>query len=95
MLQRLFQIGARRFIVNNIAPLGCLPGMRNKDTGQCNEEVNEPLIPYNNQLAALLKNLTRDYIDAEFFLADSHSLFNQMIWYPWAIVLSPWLYSMQ
>lgn len=56
--------------------------MRNKDTGQCNEEVNEPLIPYNNQLAALLKNLTRDYIDAEFFLADSHSLFNQMIWYP-------------
>lgn len=67
--------------MNNIAPLGCLPGMRNKATGRCNEEVNEPLIPYNNRLAALLKNLTSDY-DAEFFLADSHSLFNQMIWYP-------------
>ncbi|XP_057494202.1 GDSL esterase/lipase At2g03980-like [Actinidia eriantha] len=48
----------------------------------CNEELNEVIVPYNIRLAVLLKNLTREYTDAEFFLADSHSLFNEMISYP-------------
>ncbi|KAL7163701.1 hypothetical protein ACSBR2_039762 [Camellia fascicularis] len=79
-LQTLYNIGARNLVVNNIGPLGCLPSVINKTgNGQCDEQMNQNIMPYNSQLPQTLKNIQDEYPDATLTLANSHDLLQDIL----------------
>ncbi|KAL7181434.1 hypothetical protein ACSBR1_040343 [Camellia fascicularis] len=79
-LQTLCNIGARNLVVNNIGPLGCLPSVINKTgNGQCDEQMNQNIMPYNSQLPRTLKNIQDEYPDATLTLANSHDLLQDIL----------------
>lgn len=58
-LQKIYNLGARRFFTNNIAPLGCFPSFAPKPRprGECNEKINKAISYYNNRLPNVLQKL--------------------------------------
>ncbi|KAF3774628.1 GDSL esterase/lipase 7 [Nymphaea thermarum] len=58
-LQRLYSLGARKIVVVNVGPLGCMPSQLAKaDTnGQCVGRVNQAISAFNSQLVELVKNI--------------------------------------
>ncbi|XP_028117953.1 GDSL esterase/lipase At1g71691-like [Camellia sinensis] len=76
----LYSIGARNLVVNNIGPLGCLPSVINKTgNGQCDEQMNQNIMPYNSKLPQTLKNIQDEYPDATLTLANSHDLLQDIL----------------
>ncbi|CAI9758718.1 unnamed protein product [Fraxinus pennsylvanica] len=74
--QRLYEIGARKIIMFEIGPIGCIPSVTRKfkPSGRCVEKINQLAITFNDQLATLLKNLTSTLQDSEFTLGRVHML---------------------
>ncbi|CAL5428548.1 unnamed protein product [Camellia sinensis] len=61
-------------------PLGCLPSVKNKTgNGQCDEQMNQNIMPYNSQLPQTLKNIQDEYPDATLTLANSHDLLQDIL----------------
>ncbi|KAI4357956.1 hypothetical protein L6164_001868 [Bauhinia variegata] len=58
-LQRLYSIGARKILVNNIPPAGCFPraAASMKPRGKCDENKNRMITLYNRRLPTLLHQL--------------------------------------
>ncbi|MBA0739246.1 hypothetical protein Gogos_012534 [Gossypium gossypioides] len=58
-LKRLYTLGARKFFVSNVSPLGCsLFNINTKNhSGPCVEEINNRVSVYNNLLLGMLAKL--------------------------------------
>ncbi|KAI7994329.1 PI-PLC X domain-containing protein [Camellia lanceoleosa] len=70
----------QNLVVNNIGPLGCLPSVINKTgNGQCDEQMNQNIMPYNSQLPQTLKNIQDEYPDTTLTLANSHDLLQDIL----------------
>lgn len=73
-LQRLYKLGARKIIMMEIAPLGCIPHYTRKYEGKCHDETNQIVSYFNDELHAMLKNLTSSLQGSMFVLARINSL---------------------
>ncbi|CAA7040349.1 unnamed protein product [Microthlaspi erraticum] len=60
-IQRMHELGARKFFINNIKPLGCYPNMiaNTVPRGSCNEKINRAISIYNVKLRESLSDNTR------------------------------------
>ncbi|KAE8716519.1 hypothetical protein F3Y22_tig00110114pilonHSYRG00195 [Hibiscus syriacus] len=58
-LEEIYELGARKFLVNNVPPMGCWPANLNihKPKTSCVEDINQRLSYYNGVLPNMLKNL--------------------------------------
>lgn len=57
-LKRLYSFGARKFLISDVPPIGCLPAARVKsETHECNEEHNFWTVKYNQGLREMLNGL--------------------------------------
>ncbi|CAN8253676.1 unnamed protein product [Cochlearia groenlandica] len=74
-IERLHELGARRFFVNNIKPLGCYPNMVAKTTprGSCNEEVNQAISIYNDKLSKSLYAMKKKLYNTSFLYSDYYN----------------------
>ncbi|CAA0820311.1 GDSL esterase/lipase 7 [Striga hermonthica] len=74
--QKLYRLGARKVIMFEIGPIGCIPSTtrRVKHNGTCVEEVNELAIMFNDDLAPMLRNLTSTLQGSTFVLGHAHWL---------------------
>ncbi|RYR08907.1 GDSL esterase/lipase At2g03980-like [Arachis hypogaea] len=55
----LYNLGARKFFVNNVPPAGCFPSitLHSKPIGKCSEKMNKQISFYNKKLLILLHEL--------------------------------------
>ena len=58
--QRLYNLGARKVVMFEIGPIGCIPSMTrtNQHNGKCVEESNQLVAYFNDNLLGMLRNLT-------------------------------------
>lgn len=70
VLQRLYQLGARRIIVTGTGPLGCVPAelAQHSRNGECAGELQRAASLFNPQLKNMLNRLNQ-YIGTNVFIA--------------------------
>ncbi|KAJ7943285.1 GDSL esterase/lipase [Quillaja saponaria] len=79
-LQKLYQLGARMFLVNNIPPTGCLPtfAYRTRPQGYCNKTINRLIASYNRKLPVILLNLQFHLPNSTFLHSNYFKFFLQL-----------------
>ncbi|KAJ4977849.1 hypothetical protein NE237_008629 [Protea cynaroides] len=71
-LQDLYNLGARKFVVFNIPPIGCTPALINKEniTSGCAEDVNQLVSLYNKGFPSMLQELSTSLQGSTFVQGD-------------------------
>ncbi|KAG2241523.1 hypothetical protein Bca52824_096491, partial [Brassica carinata] len=72
-LTRLYQLGARKIVVINVGPVGCIPFSRESDPmagNECSVEPNEVAQMYNLQLKTVVDDLNANLQGSRFVYAD-------------------------
>ncbi|KAL2896017.1 hypothetical protein RDABS01_037801 [Bienertia sinuspersici] len=89
-LQKLYKLGARKVVVLELGPLGCLESMvrRFKPKGRCDENVNQVVLYFNSQLSLMLKNLTQT-------LENSHFILGHAYWLGYDAIINPQKYGLR
>ncbi|XP_057957346.1 GDSL esterase/lipase At4g16230-like isoform X1 [Malania oleifera] len=81
-LTRLYKLDARKILVTNVGPIGCIPYMRDTNPssrGNCTEKVNKVAKLYNAQLKSLIIELTANLGGSKFVYADSYYIVKDII----------------
>ncbi|KAJ8436007.1 hypothetical protein Cgig2_007665 [Carnegiea gigantea] len=91
-LQRLYQIGARKVMVSELGPLGCIPSIKRRLSQQkhrkkCDEDANRVISIFNKHLAFMLKNLTST-------LQGSHFILGRSYWLSCSALMNPTKYGL-
>lgn len=81
-LQRLYNLDARKFVIGNVGPIGCIPYQRtinqvNQD--ECVKLPNQLAVQYNGRLRDLLTELNENLPGATFALANVYDLVLELI----------------
>ncbi|CAF2058206.1 BnaC06g13760D [Brassica napus] len=83
-LKRLHELGARKFVVVGVGPLGCIPFARALNlipAGKCSDQVNQIVRGYNMKLRHSLRTLNNElgYHNPTFVYANSYDLFLKLV----------------
>ncbi|KAJ0980692.1 hypothetical protein J5N97_008947 [Dioscorea zingiberensis] len=81
-LTRLYSLDARKFVVGNVGPLGCIPYQKSitrVNENECVSLPNQLAVQYNAQLRELLADLNKNLPGARFLLANVYDLVMEVI----------------
>src|ERR1044072_5640860 len=81
-MQRLFNLGARKIVVANVGPIGCIPNQRdtNPSAGDyCVSLPNQLAQLYNKQLKGLTAELSSNLKGSMFVYADVYHILEDML----------------
>ncbi|XP_022737531.1 GDSL esterase/lipase At4g16230-like [Durio zibethinus] len=93
-LQRLYQLGARKIVVNNASPIGCQPHLISggRNGPECDYLANNRALLFNKRLTNLLKDLQSTLSGSKFVLGDLYKIFQDVYasptWYGFTDVRS-------
>ncbi|XP_020216254.1 GDSL esterase/lipase At2g03980 [Cajanus cajan] len=76
-IKRIYDLGARKFVINSIGPVGCIPAIviRTPHSEYCNEEINQKVKPYSEKLPGKLHDLQTQLSGSLFINLDSYNFF--------------------
>ncbi|CAA2981298.1 GDSL esterase/lipase At2g23540-like [Olea europaea var. sylvestris] len=81
-LTRLYQLDARKFVIGNVGPLGCIPYQKTinqLDENECVELPNKLALQYNARLKDLVQELNENLPGATFVHANVYDLVMELI----------------
>ncbi|KAK7266637.1 hypothetical protein RIF29_19286 [Crotalaria pallida] len=80
-LKRVYNLGARKIVVFNVGPIGCIPAITrtHAHVGDCDENSNQLVTYFNDRLNAMLTSLTTSLPGSKFVLGHANSLANDAI----------------
>ncbi|KAG5069847.1 hypothetical protein AAZX31_01G168500 [Glycine max] len=81
-LYRLYQLDARKFVISNVGPVGCIPYQRiinELNDEDCVDLANELATQYNSRLKDLVAELNDNLPGATFVLANVYDLVSELI----------------
>lgn len=83
-LKRLYNLGARKFVMVGVGAIGCCPSQRhqNKTTGVCKEDTNYWSQRYNEGVKSLLQNMKTELKDINYSLFDTYTVLLTLIQNP-------------
>ncbi|WCJ28926.1 GDSL lipase [Euphorbia peplus] len=82
VLQEIHNNGGRKFAVSNVAPMGCMPGARAKNNGECLNQFSSVAKMHNIQLEFLLKSLRVELQGFQYLYFNLHDSLTQRIHHP-------------
>ncbi|TQD89582.1 hypothetical protein C1H46_024880 [Malus baccata] len=84
-VKRLYNYGARKFVIVGIGLIGCTPLERNERTDQERKaDINQPSAKYNQVLISMLKNLKSELSGGNCSYIDGYTLMHNFIQNPTA-----------
>ncbi|XP_062010904.1 GDSL esterase/lipase At2g23540-like [Rosa rugosa] len=81
-LTRLYQLGAQKFVIGNVGPIGCIPYQKTinqLDEDQCVELPNKLALQYNGRLKDLVAELNDNLPGSTFVYANVYDLVSDLI----------------
>lgn len=83
MWQRIYNLGARRFVFIGTGPIGCCPALREQNkTKECNAGGNSASVLYNQAVSSLLNDMSTEFTDMSYSFLDTSSVLLQYIQQP-------------
>ncbi|XP_057524125.1 GDSL esterase/lipase 7-like [Amaranthus tricolor] len=80
---RLYNLGARKFVLAGSGPLGCIPVYLSRSSdGNCMQNVNNLIIAYNNRLIEMKNTLNNSLPGSLFVYQNTYDLVNDMVHNP-------------
>uniref|UniRef100_A0A7N0UWB8 GDSL esterase/lipase n=1 Tax=Kalanchoe fedtschenkoi TaxID=63787 RepID=A0A7N0UWB8_KALFE len=81
-INRIHSLGARKFVITGIGPVGCCPSERNKNKDACNEDANSLAQMYNEAVKSMLQNLSSTLQPFYYSYFDTYKVLNSFIQNP-------------
>lgn len=81
-MQRLYKLDARKFVIGNVGPIGCIPYQKTinqLDENECVDLANKLANQYNVRLKSLLEELNKKLPGATFVHANVYDLVMELI----------------
>ncbi|XP_041004384.1 GDSL esterase/lipase At1g71691-like [Juglans microcarpa x Juglans regia] len=78
-LTRLYNLGARKFVVAGLGLMGCIPSiLAQSPTGTCSKEVNDLVQPFNANVKTIINNLSANLPGVRFSFIDVARMFEDI-----------------
>ncbi|XP_004509506.2 GDSL esterase/lipase At5g55050-like [Cicer arietinum] len=87
-IRKLYDLGARKFGILNVPPIGCYPAVTCNNGGKCVKPLNDFAVAFNKATQTLLQKLSFELEEFEYSLANTYAMFNTMLKYPLAFGLN-------
>ncbi|XP_051123571.1 GDSL esterase/lipase At1g71691 [Andrographis paniculata] len=79
-LTRLYNLGARKFVVAGLGLMGCIPSiLAQSNVGGCSDAVNQLVLPFNTNTKAMINNLSLNLPGARFSYIDVNAMFQDLL----------------
>ncbi|MCD9644399.1 hypothetical protein HAX54_032597 [Datura stramonium] len=79
-LTRLYNLGARKFVIGGVGLMGCIPSiLAQSNTNVCSEEVNQLILPFTNNVKSMLTSLNANLPASKFIYIDIKNLFQDLL----------------
>ncbi|CAN6236918.1 unnamed protein product [Urochloa humidicola] len=84
-VKTLYNLGARKFVVINVAPIGCCPYLRSQNpTGECVEPLNHLARSLNDGIRDLFSNLSSEMKGMKYSISSAYELISSLVKNPHA-----------
>lgn len=79
-MQRLYNLGARKFVISGIGLMGCIPSiLAQSSSSVCSDEVNKLVVPFNTNTKAMINNLSASLPGSRFSYIDISKMFQDLL----------------
>uniref|UniRef100_A0A0E0PMM7 GDSL esterase/lipase n=1 Tax=Oryza rufipogon TaxID=4529 RepID=A0A0E0PMM7_ORYRU len=84
-LLRLYNLGARRFVIAGVGSMACIPNMRARNpANMCSPDVDDLIIPFNSKVKSMVNTLNVNLPRAKFIFVDTYAMISEVLRNPWS-----------
>ncbi|XP_009597060.1 GDSL esterase/lipase At1g71691-like [Nicotiana tomentosiformis] len=79
-LMRLYNLGARKFVIGGVGLMGCIPSiLAQSQNGACSDEVDQLVLPFHNNVRSMLNNFNTNLPGSKFVYIDIRNMFQDLL----------------